>query len=615
MGLSREEQLLVDSSLDFIGRNLTKLAEEGGLGPIYERFEFIESIAALLSKKSGSVLIVGEPGVGKNAVIEGLAKWIARKKENLPSSLKGTKLYEVSPVSFQANCLYAHDFETKIQHIVDQCKSSNSILVFDNLNLILNAGTIANNEDRTIANLLLPYISRKEITVIGLCTIDGLKAMQRQNLSFINQFKILDIVETTDEETLQILTELKPDIEKKNSITIDQLAFNELIELSERFFPWRHFPGKAFEILNEIIALKSIPSNNYLSEELQSLNLYKNKINTDDIYVYIKNKSGLPLNIIHANLNLDYEKTLEFFKTEIINQDQAIKEIIKVIFRYKAELHSQERPLGVFLFVGPTGVGKTQLAKVLAKFLFGNEDRLIRYDLSEYNLPTSVLSLVGDPSVYPTKVNLVDNVNVTPFSVILFDEIEKGHPDIYNLLLQVLGEGRLTDRMGRTANFNNSIIIMTSNIGSEIYSKKKMGINSAEYYNNDENKLDIIKSLKEFFAPEFINRLTSMICFNQLAKEDILKICKLELDNFLKRDGIRKRKIKILYEDDIIDYITEKGYDPAYGARPLKREIENTIGTAMAYFIAKNPRINEREIRIKLNSEKSSVSVMEINSI
>ncbi len=394
MSDTREKEIQLYSELDIIGRNLSKLAEQNRIGPIYEREEYIQSMAALLALREGSILLVGEPGVGKNAIVEGYTNWIARNKEqedSLSATLSKRYIYEVSIISFQANCMYVHDFETRIKRIVDNCRRTDSVLFFDNINMAIRAGGVEGHENRTIANLLLPFLSENEMQIIGATTPLGLSVMLKTNPSFTRQFKIIEIPPTDKKETFKIIQGLMPKYEQKYSIILKKDAIHELIDLSDRFFKWRYYPGKAFEILSDIISTKKSNVLSRISQEQGFILREKGKdktkisyevdwstpniqteitqkendiINDKDVFVFLKHTTGLPYSIIYPSDVLRKEKIQEYFLERIIGQDNAIESIVDTILRFKAEIQDPEKPLGVFLFVGPTGVGNYR------KFLF-----------------------------------------------------------------------------------------------------------------------------------------------------------------------------------------------------------------------------------------------------
>jgi ATP-dependent Clp protease ATP-binding subunit ClpC len=583
----REEELKKASRLESIGRNLTHLAFEGRIGPIYERKEIISELASQLCIGENNILLVGEPGTGKNAVVEGLACWIARNEVDLPYKV----IVECTHVSFQAFCMYVHEFETKLQMIVEELRKHKAILFFDQINLAVGAGAVSGFEERTLANLLNPYIARNEIRIIGATTRDGYKAILRGNPSFASKFIRLDIPVITADQALTILNDLKAEIEDKYQVKIEDDALSIIIDMSDRFHRERFFPGKAFEVLRDIIATESHGTEREGSGWIRK----------EHVYSTFKRRTGLPDFVIYRDRYIKKEDVRDYFDSRIFGQDEAVEEVVNTVLNLKAELNDPQKPVAVFLFAGPTGVGKTYLARLLADYLFGSEEKLFRYDMSEYSTSDSVERLINGRRE-EKRGKLVEDILASPFSVILFDEIEKAHPNIFNLLLSLIGEGRLTDEKGRTVNFCNTIILMTSNIGGELYSRIPIGLRTDDEVSVTEK--DLFKKIKEYFRPEFINRLTKVIPFKPLSREQIRVIAKKEVDKLVERKGITHRELKIGVSEKVIDFLIEMGYNAEFGARPMQRAVERYIGFPLAEAISMGEVHQNEKIHMDLDVDR-----------
>jgi len=582
----RDDELKMAAKLESIGRNLTHIASMGWIGPIYERKEIISNLASKLRIQGNNVLLVGEPGTGKNAVVEGLACWIARNEVEIHYKT----IVECTHISFQSFCLYIHEFETKVQMIVEELRKHKAILFFDQINLAIGAGSTIGHEERTLANLLNPYLARNEITIIGATTSDGYKAMLRGNPSFTMKFIPLEIPATTSDETLNILNDLKDEIENKYQVVIEEEALRTIIDMSDRFYQERFFPGKAFEIFRDIIA----------SESLKTVD--SGWVKKEDVYSTFKKRTGLPDFIVYRDRYVKKKDIRNYFADKIFGQDEAVEEMADIILNFKAELNDPKKPVGVFLFVGPTGVGKTYLSRLMASYLFGSEEKLFRYDMSEYSSPDSYERLISGKHGGDRRGKLVEDVLASPFSVILFDEIEKAHQNIFNLLLSLIGEGRLTDETGRTVNFCNTIIIMTSNIGSELYSRIPLGVGRDNEAGVTEK--DLLKKVKEYFRPEFMNRLTKIVPFKLLSKEQIQVIARKEIDNLSKRKGITFRDLKINVSKRVTDFLMEMGFSAEYGARPMQRAVERYIGFPLAEAISSGRVRQSDKVHIDLGEDE-----------
>lgn len=565
------------SRLENIGRNLTQLAADGIIGPIYERTELINQLRRQILG-GNNVLLIGEPGTGKNAVVEGLACWNAKRRDFLDNR----PIIECAHTTFQAYCLYVSEFETKVQMIVDEARKHRAILYYDQINLSLSAGRADGAEDRTLANLLTPYLSRGELHIVGSTTPEGYKAMRKRNPVFTSRFVPLTISALSAEQTLLIFKTLQAKFETDYSILIEPAVFESIIDLSDRFFKARFFPGKAFEVLRHVIAAKAecTEQEMQIRPQLKGSDSIK-KIAPQDIHAYFQQQTGLPSFIIQQDEFIAPKDIFSFFSQRIYGQDEAIQEVTNVILHLAAEMNDPQRPVGVFLFAGPTGTGKTYLARLLARYLFGSEERLLRYDMSEYSAPNSFERLISGR--YDQRGKLVEDVLAAPFSVILFDEIEKAHPNIFNLLLSVLGEGRLTDETGLTVGFSNAIIIMTSNVGGDLYSKKPMGVSMETTIPLTE--MDLQKALKSLFRPEFLNRLTKTVFFRPLDQEVIKAIAQREIEKLCERQGLTRRKISVTPMEAVTEAMVSWGYNSEYGARPMQRAVERYIGTPLAEAI------------------------------
>jgi ATP-dependent Clp protease ATP-binding subunit ClpC len=612
--------------LDNFSRDLNKLASEGKLDPVIGRQLEIYRIAQILSRrKKNNPIIIGEPGAGKTAIVEGLAMMI--HKGECPKNLMDKKIVSLDINSLVAGTKYRGQFEERMKVIIEELTGNPNIIVFiDEIHTMVGAGNSSGSLDAS--NILKPALSRGEIQCIGATTLDEYRKHIEKDGALERRFQKVVIDPSTKEETYEILQQSKDKYEDPHKVLYDEETLRLFVELADRYITDREFPDKAFDILDEVGArmqidiklpqiiedLKAEAANikkekvevikrqNYeqaaelrdkernvlgqleiekqkFEDELKSS---KRKIPEDLVYEVVSNMTKIPI----SKINLDEKKSLLDLHTnlnsKVIGQDNAVLKISKAIRRNRIGIKDPNKPIGSFIFLGSTGVGKTFLAKQLANEIFGSPDNMIRVDMSEYQEKHTISRLIGSPPGYVGHEEggqLTEQVKNKPYSVILFDEIEKAHKDIFSTLLQILDDGHVTDSLGRRINFKNCLIIMTSNIGVKRLQEFGAGVgfrSSSSDAVQEEQRRDILKKeLSKFFAPEFLNRIDDVIIFNSLKKEHIDVITKLEIDKLLER--VIGKNYQFTYQDSVIDYISKVGFDETFGARPIKRAIQDKI--------------------------------------
>lgn len=638
--------------LDTYSRDLTKMAEDGRLDPIVGREKEIERVSQILSRrKKNNPILIGEPGVGKSSIAEGLALRIVQRK--VSRLLFNKRVVMLDLASMVAGTKYRGQFEERIKALMAEMEKEPDIILFiDEIHTIIGAGGASGSLDAS--NMLKPALARGEIQIIGATTLDEYRKHIEKDGALERRFQKVQVEPATGEETVQILNNIKDRYESHHNVSYTEEAIKACVDLTERYLNDRFLPDKAIDALDEVGARVHISNINVPKEitdiekkiieikekkndvirsqkyeEAAKLRDVERQLNTDlekarksweedqknnrqtvdedAVAEVVAMMSGIPVTKVSQNENEKLAKMGTSIAGKVIGQDEAVKKIVKAIQRGRVGLKDPNKPIGSFMFLGPTGVGKTQLAKVLAKYLFDSEDALVRIDMSEYMEKFAVSRLVGAPPGYvghDEGGQLTEKVRRKPYSVILLDEIEKAHPEVFNLLLQVLDDGQLTDSLGRKVNFKNTIIIMTSNTGSRQLKDFGTGVGFSTKNKlaaaEDESKAVIEKELKKKFAPEFLNRVDDVVMFNSLSKDDINQIIKIELEKLVER--VEKMEFKLTITDSAIEYIASEGFDPQYGARPLKRAIQRHVEDVLTEDI------------IQYNPEKGSTLILDYNS-
>lgn len=617
------------SALDKFGRDLTQAAKNGEIDPVIGREKEIQRVIQILSRRTkNNPVLIGEPGVGKTAVAEGLALEIA--KGNVPEILKDKRVVSLDLTGMVAGAKYRGDFEERIKAAIDEVKKSkNTILFIDELHTIVGAGAAEGSADA--ANILKPSLARGDFQVIGATTLNEYRKYIEKDAALERRFQPVKVGEPTPEQAVQILKGLRDSYEAHHKVKITDEAINAAVTLSSRYIADRYLPDKAIDLIDEgaskvRLASLTSPDNvkeledeiaDYEKEKASAINEQdferaarlrdeQNELQTklddakkkwqeqqkgnsgevtaEDIAKIVSEWTGIPvvqLTKEESERLLNMENVLH---ERVIGQSEAVTAIAKAIRRGRVGLKDPKRPVGSFIFLGPTGVGKTELCKALAEAMFGDENAMLRLDMSEYMEKHTVSKLIGSPPGYvgfEEGGQLTEKVRRKPYSVVLFDEIEKAHPDVFNMLLQILEDGRLTDSQGRTVDFKNTIIIMTSNVGARLITEKQssLGFNSENENVEESEKKDIKElvtgELRKVFRPEFLNRVDDIIVFNKLNKDEIKQIAVKMLKTLENR--LDKMNIKISFTDNAISEIADKGFDENYGARPLRRAIQNEI--------------------------------------
>ena len=636
--------------LDNFSRDLNKLAEAGKLDPVIGRDREILRIAQILSRrKKNNPIILGEPGCGKTAIVEGLAMKIVNG--DCPRNLLDKRLVNLDLTSVVAGTKYRGQFEERMKVIIEELQANPNIIVFiDEIHTLVGSGNSSGSMDGS--NIFKPALARGELQVIGATTLDEFRKNIEKDGALERRFQKVIVDPSTVAETIQILMNVRDKYETYHKVTYSDEVIETCVKLADRYITDREFPDKAFDILDEVGArmqtelkvpdaieelkrkaaelkqqkLDVVKKQNYeqaaqlrdkekklldkLDQEKQKfeeqMTKDKQKVGMDDVYDVVSNMTKIPVNKMSTDdtkalLNLD-----KHIVGTVIGQDAAVIKIAKSIKRNRLGIKDPNRPIGSFVFLGSTGVGKTHLAKQLAKEMFGSEDALIRVDMSEYQEKHTVSKLVGAPPGYVGYEEgglLTEKVKNKPYSVILFDEVEKAHKDVFTILLQILDDGHVTDSLGRKINFKNTLIILTSNLGVKKLQDFGTGIGfSNNTYSNEEAKKDILmKEMKNFFSPEFINRIDDTIVFNSLSQEDIKKITDIELKKLMKR--LDEMKYKITYDESLLNYLSKIGYDEVYGARPLKRAIQDKVEDLLSEEVLTDKIIVGKTYVIKVEDE------------
>ena len=607
-----EEEPAEEKKLDIeeFAYDLTRAAREGKLDPVVGRDTEIARVIEILGRrKKNNPMLIGEPGVGKSAIVEGIAQRIATG--DISAALAKKRILSLDIASVVAGTKYRGDFEKRLKTIIKEASENPDLILFiDEFHTIVGAGGASGSLDA--ANMLKPALARGEFQCIGATTLDEFTKIVEKDGALDRRFQKI-VVESTDvPQSIAILQQLKPKYEEFHGITYTDDAVEAAVRLTDRYITDKSLPDKAIDALDE-------------AGSMVRLSLTKKKgrshvVEAEDIASVVSKMTGIPVNKVAESEGNRLVKMRERLKQRIIGQDEAVEKVVRAIQRNRAGLKDPHRPIGTFLFFGPTGVGKTQLARSLAEYLFDSEDNLVRIDMSEYMEKFSVSRLIGAPPGYvgyEEGGQLSERVRRKPYCVVLLDEIEKAHPDIFNLLLQVMDEGRLTDSNGRTVDFKNTIVIMTSNVGSREMEEYGNGIGFATAGKNVEmdRRSVVEKAVKKAFPPEFINRVDDQVYFNSLTRESIESIIDIELKD------LRARALEAGYKLTITPsakrFIADAGYDPAYGARPLKRAVMRYVEDPVSEFIIgdrilaarQKDRSAVRTLRVGLSPDKESTVV------
>ncbi len=658
-GSSREKKMEKSKTpvLDNFGRDLTQLAEEEKLDPIIGREEEIERVAQVLSRrKKNNPVLIGEPGVGKTAIAEGLASRINERK--VSRVLYGKRVIALDLAALVAGTKYRGQFEERIKAVMNELEKTDDVILFiDELHTIVGAGGASGSLDAS--NMLKPALARGEVQAIGATTLNEYRQYIEKDGALERRFQKIMVDPTDMEETIEILQQIKGKYEKHHSVRYSDAAIKECVTLTDRYVTDHFLPDKAIDALDEAgarvhLSNITVPQSIIdLEEEIEQTGNEKNAmvkkqrfeeaarlrdkekrltqelekeqeewekesedivydVDEEDVASVVAMMSGVPVSKVSQSESKKLLNMKEELKKQIVGQDEAIVKLTKAIQRTRAGLKDPTRPIGSFIFLGPTGVGKTETAKVLSEFLFDKEDSLIRIDMSEYMEKFSVSRLVGAPPGYVGYEEggmLTEKVRRKPYSVVLLDEIEKAHPDVFNILLQVLDDGILTDSLGRKVDFRNTIIIMTSNIGARDIRNLGKGIG----FSADDNAFDyenmkstIQDALKKVFNPEFLNRIDDVITFHPLERDDIFEIIDLLSDELFER--IHKLGYDVEVTKGAKEFITDKGFDPKYGARPLKRAIQKYVEDPLAEEILNEDHPEGSTIRIKMNKSRDGLA-------
>ena len=648
------------TTLNQFGTDLTKQAQDGKLDPVIGRKDEIERVTQILSRRTkNNPCLIGEPGVGKTAVVEGLAQKIVL--EDVPETLKGKRVVSLDISSMVAGAKYRGDFEERIKKCLNEVKKAGDVILFiDEIHTIVGAGSAEGAVDA--ANILKPLLARGEVNVIGATTLNEYRKYIEKDSALERRFSPVTVSEPSSEDTIKILQGIRDKYEAHHNVKITEEAIKAAVELSVRYINDRFLPDKAIDLIDEAASKVRIkaytqPDNiKELEEKLEKVikekddavhtqdfekaaklrdtqreieeklekekKKWENKnsravitLNEEDIAEVIASWTRIPVKKLTQDENEKLKNLEKALHERVIGQNEAVEAVAKAIRRGRVGLKDPNRPIGSFLFLGPTGVGKTELSKALAESLFGKEDSMIRIDMSEYMEGHSVSKLIGSPPGYvgyDEGGQLTEKIRRNPYSVILFDEIEKAHPDVMNMLLQILDDGRLTDSNGRTVNFKDTVIIMTSNVGARLITDKKSlgfaagGDSKEESTKEYENtKKDVLAELKRQFRPEFINRIDEIIVFHKLQNEEIKQIINIMLKQVEKR--LDAQDIKIEISEKVKDKILENGIDTNYGARPLKRAIQNMLEDKIAEEILEGKIQRGKTAKIILDEQNNII--------
>jgi ATP-dependent Clp protease ATP-binding subunit ClpC len=653
-----KKQKQSDSStpvLDNFSRDLNKLAEDGKLDPVIGRDREIIRIAQILSRrKKNNPIIIGEPGCGKTAIVEGLAMKIVSGE--CPKNLLDKRIVNLDLTSVVAGTKYRGQFEERMKVIIEELQANPNIIIFiDEIHTLVGSGNSSGSMDGS--NIFKPALSRGELQCIGATTLDEFRKNIEKDGALERRFQKVIVDPSSVQETIEILKNVRDKYETYHKVTYSDEVIETCVKLADRYITEREFPDKAFDIMDEVGArmqtevkipeaievlkkaaadikqqkLDVVKKQNYEQaaelrdkekkvltklenekskfEEQQSKD--KKIISLENVYDVVSNMTKIPVN----KMSLDDAKALINLDKElvgkVIGQDAAVIKIAKSIKRNRLGIKDPNRPIGSFVFLGSTGVGKTHLAKQLAKEMFGSEDSLIRVDMSEYQEKHSVSKLVGAPPGYvgyEEGGQLTEKVKNKPYSVILFDEVEKAHKDVFTILLQILDDGYATDSLGRKINFKNTLIILTSNLGVKKLQDFGTGIGFSNntYANEEAKKQVLMKEMKNFFSPEFLNRIDDTIVFNSLTPEDIKKITDIELKKLVNR--LSDIKYKIVYDDTLVEYLAKVGYDEMYGARPLKRAIQDKVEDLLSEEVLTGKMVEGKTYDIKVDNDEIKIS-------
>ncbi len=633
-------------ALDEFGRDLTQLAQEGQLDPVIGRMDEIERVLQILSRRTkNNPVLIGESGVGKTAIVEGLAQRIVMSE--VPDNLLSRRVIALDLGSLVAGTKYRGQFEERLKVVMKEITQAGNVIIFiDELHTLVGAGAAEGSIDAS--NMLKPALSRGEIQCIGATTLDEYRKHIEKDGALKRRFQPIYVQPPTIEETVRIIQGLRDRYEEHHGVEITEEAISEAVKLSDRYITDRFLPDKAIDLIDETGSraklqtyalpgelkaleqeLKKISREKELAISMQNFeeavrfreeeerlrklldeskrewkkNQEKHKpvITKEDVAYVVSKMTGIPLFKLEEEESNKLLRMEEFLHRRIVGQDEAISAVCRAIRRSRAGLKEAKKPIGSFIFLGPTGVGKTELARALAEFLFNTEDALVRIDMSEYQEKFTSSRLFGAPPGYvgyEEGGQLTEKVRRRPYSVVLFDEIEKAHPDVFNVLLQVLDDGVLTDSLGRKVDFKNTVVIMTSNLGTKLIQKGvSLGFHRTEQSeHNQRMKDEVLTELRRAFSPEFLNRIDEVVVFHQLEKEHLFSI----LDILLRELNVRlvERGVQIEINDDVKQWLIQEGYQPLYGARPMRRTIQRVIGDPLSEELIKGRFKDARRIKV-----------------